>query len=248
MANDDLSPAGSARFPTTAWSCLQLVQDHGHADHVPAVNRFLTLYWKPAYYFLRVRGVPHHEAEDLTQEVLLRFLEKDLVGKADPQRGRFRSYLLGVLKHMLADQQPGRLAKGKRLERGFLSIHALIGDEERAFEPATHETPEEVFHRQLASTLWETVLGNLQQRLVEEGRAVWYAIFMAYLAPEGKRPSQEALAAQHGLSRDDVRALLPKVEKRLDRLLRAELREQGTPEPEIDDEIRELKRLLSRES
>jgi hypothetical protein len=50
-----------------------------------------------------------------------------------------------------------------------------------------------------------------------------------------------------GLSRDDLRALLPKVEKRLDRLLRAEFRDQGTPEAEIDDEIRELKRLLGRE-
>jgi RNA polymerase sigma-70 factor (ECF subfamily) len=248
MASGDVLPAGSARFPTTAWTCLRAAQDRTHPEHRAAVDRFVTLYWKPVFYFLRARQVPYHEAEDLTQDLLTRFLEKALVGKADPAKGRFRSFLLGVLKHMLADQRPGRLSHQKRFERAVISIQGLMTDEERAYEPSTSETPEEVFDRKWAATVWESVLGDLRERLVDEGHQAWYEIFMAYHAPQGKRPSQEGLATQFGLSRDEVRkVILPRVENRLDRLLRIELRAQGVPEAEIDDEIRELKRLLDRD-
>src|SRR5262249_19753270 len=155
----------------------------------------------------------------------LRLQEQDVVARADRGRGRFRSFLLGVLKRVLADR--GRQARGPT--QG-LSIESLIGDEERSYEPATDETPEEGFERRWADGVWQRVLTELRQRYQDEGRLEWFAIFRDYHLTEGKRPSQQALAERHGLSPDQVGDVLDKVKKRLERLVRAELREEGVGE------------------
>jgi hypothetical protein len=117
-------------------------------------------------------------------------------------------------------------------------------DADRTYEPPARETPDEAFNRQWATTLWETVLEQLRARFTEENRQDLYDIFMAYHAPANKRPSQEALAAKYGLTRDAVREGLAKAQKRFERLLRAEIREQTGSEDDIDEEIRELQRWL----
>jgi DNA-directed RNA polymerase specialized sigma24 family protein len=215
-------------------------------QHAEAVNRLITLYWKPVFYFLRARGVPFHEAEDTTQEFFLRFLEQGVVARADPDRGRFRNFLFGVLKRFLSDQELPRAPRQKEFERPFVSIQGLVGEEERAYEPAAGETPEEVFNRRWAAGVLEKVRQQLRQLYAGEGRQAWYDLFMAYSAPEGQRPSQEALAEEFGQSRDQVRHILDVVRKHWERLLRAEVREQVGSEAEIDDEIRDLQQLLNR--
>lgn len=75
--------SGSPQFPTTAWSFIHTVQDRGRSDFVPAMNRFITAYWKPVFYFVRAKGYPLHVAEDLTQEFFLRFLERDWLQKKE---------------------------------------------------------------------------------------------------------------------------------------------------------------------
>ncbi|HKI35546.1 MAG TPA: hypothetical protein VKA46_27060, partial [Gemmataceae bacterium] len=151
-----------------------------------------------------------------------------------------------VLKHFLSDRGPQRAPRPVVFERGFVRVSELVGEEERAYEPAADETPDAVFDRQWAAGVWETVRRQLRERYAQEGRLAWYDLFIAYSAPEGKRPSQEALAERFGLSRDQVRDILDKVRKRWERLLRAEVREQVGSEADVDDEMRELLRLLGR--
>jgi len=246
MSHADTLPAGDGRFPTTSWRFIRVVQDRDHPEHRDAANRFVTLYWKPVFYFLRAHRLPFHDAQDATQEFLIRFLGPDALGRAVEGRGRFRSFLLGVLKHFLSDRGPQRAPRPVVFERGFVRVSELVGDEERAYEPAADETPDAVFDRQWAAGVWETVRRQLRERYAQEGRLAWYDLFIAYSAPEGKRPSQEALAERFGLSRDQVRDILDKVRKRWERLLRAEVREQVGSEADVDDEMRELLRLLGR--
>lgn len=242
MSNRD-SSAGPARFPTTAWSCIRVVQDRAHPEHEVAVNSFVAAYWKPVFYFVRTRGLPFHEAQDATQDFFLRLMEQEVVARADSQR-RFRNFLLGVLKRFLIDWWP-RAPAQTRHERHLVSIETLIGDEERTYEPAAGDDPEEVFERRWAADLWQRVLHALREQYAAEGRSSWCDVFLAYHAADGKRPSQESLAAQFGLSRDQVRDVLDKVPKRLERLLRAEVREEVGSEQEVDAEITRLKQLLS---
>ena len=96
------------RFPSTAWSVVRAAQRSDCPEYVTALNRCIAAYWRPVYCFLRAHGHPTHHAEDLTQEFFLRFCERDWIRRADPQRGRFRTFLLSVLKRFLSDQGPGR--------------------------------------------------------------------------------------------------------------------------------------------
>jgi RNA polymerase sigma-70 factor (ECF subfamily) len=245
MSAEDALPPGPSEFQPTAWSCLEAARDRQHPEHKQAVDRFVTLYWKPIFCFLRWR-VSYHEAKDLTQDFLSRFLEEDLVGKADPAKGRFRSFLLGVVKNWLREEQRHRSTRRRRHERAAVSIEGFLQDADRTYEPQTNETPEEVFNRTCAASVLEHVLDDLREHFVADRCPVCHDLFVAYHFPVGKRPSRQALAEHFGLTLDQVRHRLRLAANRFDRLLRAELRHQGVPEAEIEDEIRELLRLLGR--
>src|SRR5207249_1760000 len=98
------SASPSARFPSTAWSCVRTAQDPTHPQFVAAMNRLITTYWKPVFHYLRARGQAAQDAEDRTQEFFLRYLLQRKLTPADPQRGRFRDLLLTALQRFAYDQ------------------------------------------------------------------------------------------------------------------------------------------------
>jgi RNA polymerase sigma-70 factor (ECF subfamily) len=247
MSGNDSASSTPASFPPTDWSRIRILQDPGHPEHKPVLDRFVTVYWKPVFYFLRTRGCPFQEAQDLTQEFFLRLtLEGDWIRRADPERGRFRNFLRKILCRFVADHRAGRTTRQKDFERQVVSLHGLMSDEERTYEPAAGLTAEEVFDRRWAADVMNHVLENLRRLSAGPDRQGWYEIFEAYCAPEDKRPSQDTLAERLGLSRDRVQVILRRMRAHFDRLLRAEIREQVGGEAEVDDEIRELQRLLGR--
>ena len=234
--------APSARFPTTAWSCLKKAADRDDPDFVAAVNRLITSYWKPVFHFLRAKGRPAQQAEDLIQEFFLDFLvQDDWLKRADPQQGRFRNFLLTVLKRFVHDQTIGARVQ-KKFEGRFVSVETLLSDEDRTWEPPAGESPEQVFDKQWKIQTRETTRQNLKAYYEGLGESQVYEVFAAYYFVEqaANQPSQEELAARFGLTRDKVRAILTEAKKRYERLLRQEIRDQGCPEEDLDEELRDL--------
>src|SRR5215212_10447827 len=89
----------SDSFATTRWTLVLTAAADGSAAARRAMAELCALYWYPLYAFIRRRGHDPDSAQDLTQGFFARVLERNIVGTADPQRGRFRSYLLGALQH-----------------------------------------------------------------------------------------------------------------------------------------------------
>ena len=240
------APKPSDRFQTTAWSLIQAMKNRDASQYLPAMNRFIAGYWKPVFYFLRARGCALHQAEDLTQEFFARCLEGDWIQRADPRRGKFRALLLTVLKGFLSDQGPKRAPRQKKFERQLVSIEGLVGDAERAYEPATNETPDEIFMKRWAAALVESVLARLREDCERLDRPLWYQVFVAvhYPASHDERPSQQALAGRLGVSREQVRYGLEQATQRFRQHLRQEVRDQVGPKADVGQEIRELMALL----
>src|SRR5437667_5809 len=99
MDND----TNSARFPTTAWSRIDAAKDRNHPRFQESMNWLITSYWRPVYRFFRVRGHAPADAQDMTQDFFLDFLVKSWVQPAAAPKGRFRSFLLTILKRYRYD-------------------------------------------------------------------------------------------------------------------------------------------------
>src|SRR5262245_52182995 len=91
-------------FATTRWSIVLAAGQVPSADSQQALVTLCETYWPPLYAYIRRRGYPVEEAQDLVQEFFARLLEKEAVVKADPGRGKFRSFLLSSLNHFLANE------------------------------------------------------------------------------------------------------------------------------------------------
>jgi RNA polymerase sigma-70 factor (ECF subfamily) len=225
---------------------IRIVQDPKHPEHAPATNRLLLRYWKPVFRFLRRKGVSTHDAEDLVQEFFTDFLTTDAVERADPKRGRFRNFILAVLKHHVSDLcNPKRIRKQKAFERGFVSFSRLVEEEEQTFDPVADETPEDAFNRQWAQDVWQTVLNRLRDHYSddEEGR-IQYEIFLAHWTASDEAPSAAELGAIYNRPCETVYQYQRTMKNRFARLLNIEVSERIGPEADLEDELRELQRWL----
>jgi len=55
--------------------------------------------------FIRRRGEEAEPAKDLTQEFFSRLLDKQYLRTADPERGRFRTFLMSCVDHFLSNER-----------------------------------------------------------------------------------------------------------------------------------------------
>src|ERR1700675_377963 len=140
---------GRSRFPTTRWNLVVAAGDaHGKAARF-ALFSLCENYWYPLYAYLRRRGYPADRAQDLTQDFFLRVLEGRYLDRADPEKGRFRSFLLTSLKFFVADEED-RQRTSKRGGGMVVSLEFSSGEEWYQRGPAHDETPERIFERRWA--------------------------------------------------------------------------------------------------
>jgi hypothetical protein len=162
--------------------------------------------------------------------------------RAEPNRGRFRTFLLTLLKRYGYDQEvrPGAQQKS---EKQLKSLESLVKDEDWAYEPAGDETPEQALDRTWKEDILATVERNVQSyyetRPKTEDRRR-YQISAAYCLGSGKSSTQEELAVKSHMSRDQVRYAIEDVQKRGQRFLRQEIHDQVGSEEDLEDKIREL--------
>jgi RNA polymerase sigma-70 factor (ECF subfamily) len=204
----------------------------------------IATYWRPVFSYLRAKGHTATDAEDLTQEFFVRFLAKGWLDRADPGKGCFRAFLK-TLAGRFALVRTDRARQQDRFERQFVAVSTLVKDEDRRYEPAAGETPEEAFDRQWKQETLATVRRNL--RAYYEGAddpklRRRFEIFAAYYLAErvSEQPTRDVLAARYGMTLDAVRHALDEVNKRYERLLRQEIRDQVGSEDEVEAELRSL--------
>lgn len=106
-------PTAPAGFAPTPWTLVLRARGESPEARV-ALSELCATYYQPVFRFLRREGRDEDAARELAQEFFARVLQHGDLGAADPSRGRFRSYLLGAVKHFLADhrKQPGRQKRG----------------------------------------------------------------------------------------------------------------------------------------
>lgn len=231
---------GPGVFRTTHWSLVLMAGNPDLPASSEALERLCRAYWPPVYAFVRRRGHPPHEAEDLTQGFFERMLAKSYLGHSDPDKGRFRTFLITMLTRFLANEWD----RTQRLKRGggltFVSLNAGEAEERSPIEPATLRTPETEYDRRWAETVLERVLGRLESENAAAGYAERFAALKVFLVDvKGTLPLDEA-AARLGLSVPATKSIVHRLRSRYRELLRAEIAETVVDPAEIDQELRHL--------
>ena len=176
MGCSDQTRMGGARqaFLTTQWSRIGNIQDGEDQDEA-LIGSLLKQYWKPVYCYLRHKGHGNEQAKDLTQgffhEVVL---NRDLVGRADQSRGRFRSFLLHALKQYAKKQDLKERAQ-KRLEEKAIAFE--MEEEPVLPDSVAQTTAEDSYHYAWLSSLLEHVLDEVKEVCEDEGMEIHWALF-----------------------------------------------------------------------
>ncbi len=252
MRGNDYTEMGGTRqaFPTTHWS---FIEDTGSDD--PDKNRvliglLLQRYWKPVYCYLRRRGYGNEQAKDLTQGFFHQVvLTRDLAGKADRSKGRFRSFLLMALKRYVIDVENKKAARKRIPEDRLVRLDEMYPPE--LPQKVVESSPEDSFHYAWVSALLEQVLEEVEAACREDGKSLHWQIFhervVQPITDGAEPPSLKELCDRHGLE-DDARAsnMIVTVKRRFQTALRKHLRDSVASSEQVNGELEELRRFFPR--
>jgi len=232
-------------FLTTHWSLIEDLQEGQGRDRETAlVGLLLDRYWKPVYCYLRRKGYDNEQAKDLTQgffhEVVL---NRHLVERADPSKGRFRTFLLHALNQYLIDEQR-KEAGQKRIPRSKL-IPLDIADPSAVLEGVCELGAEQSFDYAWKAQLLERVVAEVRDRYVQRGMETHWCLFrdrvLEPVLEDRGAPSLKEVCQSYGIDSEATASGMLKTVKRLFRsVLTEHVRQTVVSGDVVEEELQEI--------
>lgn len=225
------------QFDTTHWSVVLRARGEP-ADARAALETLCRAYRAPVLAYVRRRVHARDAAEDLTQAFFARFLERAWHASADPERGRFRSFLLTALKRFLidADTEAATLKRGGgyRFEQLDDTLHA----------PADGDSPERIFERAWANAVLDAAFARLRGEAERAGKLALFERLREFLVEPPDEADYAKAAAELGLRRNTLAVAVHRLRHRLRDLVRAELADTTSDGADLEAELRALREAL----
>ena len=236
-------------FASTRWTMVLEAGDSAaaSAQALSALSQLCRIYWRPLYAFLRKQGYGAEDAQDLTQGFFAHLIESRAYAHADRDKGRFRSFLLGTLKHFIADARD----RGRALKRGGGMVlenlgNKAIAEAEAQITRRTKWQADEVYDREWAASLLRQALDRLAQECALAGKPELFNYLRPYLATteEPATPYGEIAERTHRPI-TTLRSDLARLRARYRTILREEVRSTVLEPTEVDEELRHLCRAVA---
>jgi RNA polymerase sigma factor (sigma-70 family) len=210
-----------------------------------ALSGFCEAYWPPLYSFLRHRGYSSADAQDLVQSFFVHLLEQNTLGRADRQKGRLRTFLLGSLQNFLFNEYN----RARALKRGggqqIVSIEEHLPEAEAAMSATSHLSDAGCYDLVWASNIVSRAWQNLQNAFVAEGKAEWLEELRPFVAGGSVTPpNQEEAAARLGVPIATLRTWLSRLRQRYRESLRMEVASTVSDPADVDQELHHLYQML----
>jgi RNA polymerase sigma factor (sigma-70 family) len=232
-------------FATTHWSVILRAKEKDSPLAGDALEQLCQVYWRPLYSYVRRQGYPPADAQDLTQEFFSRLLAKDHLRHLHDQRGKFRSFLLTLLKHFLSDERQKLAAKKRGGGKQIISLDDSAAEELYLTGEAKRFNPDELFERRWAQTLLQQALSRLTREYVLAGKRPLFEALKEIQPGEHGPVSYLELGAQFDLSESAIKSAIHRLRRRHRQILREEIAHTVSCPEEINDEIRYLIALVS---
>lgn len=227
-------------FPTTQWTLIAAASVSGDSTARTALARMCENYRGPVLAFLRSRGHPEHDAQDFAQEFFSELIVSQAWKRAERERGRFRTFLLGVLLHVVGR---GRERAGAE-KRGRGQILLSLEELEQAHAPLLATPADDVtaFDREWALRLMERALVTVGEAQAQAGH---WPVLQKFLPGAGATPTYEEAAAHLAISMPALKTAVHRVRQDFRAELRAAVARTVSAAHEIDDELAYLHRVLT---
>jgi RNA polymerase sigma factor (sigma-70 family) len=235
--------SGSSQFPTTRWTLVVAAGDPHRKEARSALVSLCENYWYPLYAYLRRRGYRAEHAQDLTQEFFSRVLEGRYLDRADPEKGRFRAFLLTSLKFFVADEEDRQRAH-KRGGGMVVPLEFSSGEERYQREPADNETPERIFERRWALSVLDRVVERLRNEFVLHGRPEHFERLKLFLFGQSDA-RYAALAREMNTSEGALKVAIHRLRKQYRDLFRQEIADTVADPADVESELRHLAAVLT---
>ena len=251
MKADDYTAIGRSggRFPTTQWTAIGAVQpgDDGHSRFL--IAELVRDYWKPVYCYLRRKGYGNEDAKDLTQGFFQEIvLGRELIRRANPDRGRFRTLLLTALDHYLANVHRGQTTRKRIPKDKLIALEQVDGGD--LPEPAPILTHEESFNYAWVAELLDRVLREVAAQCHSRGMAVHWSLFdervLRPIMEDREPPPLGELCARYGIEEAAKASnMIFAVKRRLQSALKRHVRQSVACDDEIGEEMATLAQFLA---
>jgi len=247
MGDENLdSFPGTPAFRTTRWSEIQAAGSGSPASARAALESLCAAYGYPLYAFLRRDGHDVEAARDLVQGFFASFLARDDLARITPEGGRFRSYLLGGLRHFVSNERE----RERALKRGGgvtpLSLDTLVesAEERYAVEPADDENPERLYERRFAVAVLEATLARLAEEEERAGRGDTFAAMRPFLTGDPPAAGYTEVALALGKTAGALKVAAHRLRKRFRAALLEEVARHVERPQDVEDELLHLFRVL----
>jgi len=236
-------------FHTTRWTLVQNARGES-PEARQALSELCATYYAPVVAFLCREGRDDDAARELTHEFFAKVLADDSLGGVDRERGRFRSYLLGAVKHFLANHR----RDAAREKRGGAAEHVVIRettDTTPGIEVADSSAfglnveADAAFDREWALAIVERSLALLESENLSAGQSAQFAALKPWLSPAASRAPQADTAAKLGISEGALKVAIHRLRRRFREITRAEIAQTLNDTADLDDEMRHLVNALA---
>lgn len=209
-----------------------------------ALATIIEAYWKPVYKYLRLKwNLDADAAADLTQDFFANALEKDVLGRFDPDRARFRTYLRLCVDGFASNikKAEGRLKRGGGLTAVPLDFETAEG-EVVSHEPSVPADVDELFYQEWVRALFQRAVDDLRAWANATDRQVMFRVFERYdlAGPSDERPTYAEIGRTLGLTPTTVTNHLAAVRRQFRRLVLERLRDLTTSDEEFEAEAKRL--------
>lgn len=241
LSEQNIGPAPRGwDFASTHWSVVLLAGQEHSTQSAAALEQLCRAYWYPLYAFVRREGHGPEAAADLTQEFFSRLLANNGLVAVDRSKGKYRTFLLASMKHLLANEW--NRAQTQKRGGGFahFSLDAAAAEDRYRLDPADELTPERIFERRWAETVIDSVTRRLQGEFAAADLSERFEALKIFLMADDDPPSYAEAARRLSMSEGAVRTAIYRLRQRYGELFREEIAQTVSGPQEMEEEIRQF--------
>ena len=239
------SAKANGQFTATHWSVVLAAGGAPSPQADLALEQLCRTYWYPLYAYVRRSGHPPPDAQDLTQEFFARLIAKHYLSAVDPERGRFRWFLLSAVKRFLINQRERATAA----KRGGTSPHIPFdhreAEERYRLDAADHGSPDKLFDRAWATNLIQATYQRLEEEQVLEGKGRLFGQLRVFLTGDRPDRTYAEAGAELEMTEGAVKVAVHRLRRRYGDLLREQVAQTVHSDTDLAEELRNLRRVFA---